>query len=91
MNLVGAILKHATTSPDASAIIENDRTLNYRELGELAARTSAYLAALGVRRGDQVGLCLRETADSIVAFLAAARLGAVTVPLRIFHPFAPKG
>src|SRR5262249_49773190 len=81
MNLVGSILKHAKTSPDAPAIIEHDRALNYGELGELIVRTSAHLATFGVRRGDQVGLCLRETTDNIVAFLAAAKLGAVTVPL----------
>jgi acyl-coenzyme A synthetase/AMP-(fatty) acid ligase len=81
MNLVGAILSHARTRPDAPALIDRDRTIDYRELAELVTRAGGRLAAIGVQRGDRIGLCLRDTSTHIVTLLAVAGLGAVAVPL----------
>lgn len=81
MNLVGPLLSHATTTPDAPALIEGDRTIGYRDLATLVARTAAHLLALGHRPGERIGLCLRDTPAHVVAFLAVAQIGAVAVPL----------
>jgi acyl-coenzyme A synthetase/AMP-(fatty) acid ligase len=81
MNVVGQILNHARTMPDAPALIEGDRIRTYRELAILVARTSAQFGALGLRRGDRAGLCLKDTSAHLVALLAVARIGAAAVPL----------
>jgi long-chain acyl-CoA synthetase len=81
MSLVGPLLAHARTTPDALALIEGDRTIDYRELAILVRRTAAHLARLGTQRGDRIGICLRDTAVHVVAFLAIVYLGAVAVPL----------
>jgi acyl-coenzyme A synthetase/AMP-(fatty) acid ligase len=81
MNVVGPILHFGKTRPNAPALIEGERTISYHELAMLVARTAGHLAALGLQRGDRVGLCLKDTAAHVVALLAAARLGAVAVPL----------
>jgi acyl-coenzyme A synthetase/AMP-(fatty) acid ligase len=44
-------------------------------------RTATHLAALEVKRGDRVGICLRDDWQHVVAFLAVARLGAVAVQI----------
>lgn len=81
MNIVGVILNHARTRPDAPALVEGGRTVDFRQLAALVERTAAHLGALGLVRGDRVGLCLKDTAAHLVALLAVARIGAVAVPL----------
>src|SRR5436190_237316 len=67
--------------PEAIALIDEGRTITYGELAELVGRTAGYLAALGVQRGDQVGLCLKDDWQHVVALLAVARLGATFVQI----------
>jgi len=52
-------------------------TLSFTELGEEVARVRAGLERLGVARGDRVAAYLPNIAETAVAFLAAASLGAV--------------
>jgi acyl-coenzyme A synthetase/AMP-(fatty) acid ligase len=81
MNLVEPILWHGRSRPDTIALVDNDRTITYRELAELVSRTAGHLRALGVRRGDYIGLCLKNDWRHIVALLAVARLGAIFVQI----------
>ena len=81
MNMTDPILRLAKLRPDASALVEGDRTISYRELGEMIARTAGHLVKLGVRRGDRIGLCLKDTAQHMATLIAVARAGGVTVSL----------
>ncbi len=67
--------------PHAAALIEREQTITYGELADRVFRTAGYLAKLGVVRGDQVGLCLKDDSQHVVALLAVARLGATTVQI----------
>ncbi|MDN5852609.1 MAG: AMP-binding protein [Actinomycetia bacterium] len=60
--------------------------LTFAELEERVRRVAAGLRALGIGRGDAVALYLPMTSEAVVAFYAAARIGAVLVPL--FSGFA---
>jgi acyl-coenzyme A synthetase/AMP-(fatty) acid ligase len=81
MNVIGGVLHFGKTRQDAPALIEGDRTITYGELAELVRRTACHLAALGLRRGDRIGLCLKDTSDHVVALLAVAWMGGAAVPL----------
>lgn len=81
MNALAAILHYARTRPHTVALSDGGRGITYRELAALTTRTAAHLSALGVVPRDRVGLRLRDSADHIIALLAAARIGAVAVPL----------
>lgn len=81
MNVADAIASHAQAQPDAPALVDDERRLTYRELDRLIRQGAVYLRALGIRAGDAVALCLGDNADHVVAFLSAARLGAVSVPI----------
>ncbi|MDI3298110.1 MAG: AMP-binding protein [Bacillota bacterium] len=56
------------------------RSLTYGELRQEADRLARGLRALGVRRGDRVGVYLPMLPETAVAILALAKLGAVFVP-----------
>ena len=71
----------AGLSPDALALKLGSVELSYIELHGMVGALSAFLLARGVGRGDRVAL-LGYTSDRQVALIhAAARVGAVVVPL----------
>src|SRR5919109_449615 len=55
------------------------RRLTYRQLKEEAERFAGAMAALGVGRGDRVGLLLPNCPQFVVAWYGLQRLGAVPV------------
>ena len=76
---LGELLRTAAQhAPDAEAFRYRAERLSYRDWDTLADKVAANLAARGVTRGDVVALLLPTTPLYLVAYLAAARLGAVT-------------
>ncbi len=53
--------------------------LTYRKLSELVDRFATALYQLGVRPGDRVALMLPNSPHFVIAFFAAAKLGAIVV------------
>jgi acyl-CoA synthetase (AMP-forming)/AMP-acid ligase II len=58
--------------------------VTYREVDEQSARLARTLIGLGVGKGDRVGILLPNGIHYPVVFLAAARIGAVAVPINTF-------
>lgn len=56
-------------------------TMTYRELHREVGRCASALRALGLGRGDAVGLFMPMTPELVVAFLAVAKIGGVILPL----------
>lgn len=76
---LGELLRLAATrEPDAEAFRYRQEVLLYRDWDRLADRLAAAWWSRGVRHGDVVALLLPSTPLYLVAYLAAARLGAVT-------------
>ncbi len=73
----------AAESPHADAFRYRDERLSYADWHELAGRLAGGLAARGVGRGDVIALLLPSTPLYLVAYLAAARLGAVTTGINV--------
>ncbi len=83
-NNVGLMLtKRASLSPRMEAIVEVEagRRFTFAALNERANRTANALTALGVRKGDRVGLLLMNSVEFAEGFFALAKLGAIVVPL----------
>jgi benzoate-CoA ligase len=55
--------------------------VTYAELGDRVNRVAHGLKALGLRREDRIGLCLLDTVDWPIVFLAAVRSGIVPVAM----------
>ncbi|HXP72907.1 MAG TPA: class I adenylate-forming enzyme family protein [Stellaceae bacterium] len=81
MNLAEVIARHAATRPDVLAMMDGERRVTYRDLDRRIRQGGAHLRSLDIRPGDAVAICLKDTADHVIAFLSAARLGAVAVPI----------
>src|ERR1043166_6333661 len=83
MNVMEPILWRARMQPDVAALIEQEKTITYGELADRVLRTANHLAKLGVARGDQVGLCLKDDSQHVVALLAVAYMGAAAVQIDV--------
>jgi acyl-CoA synthetase (AMP-forming)/AMP-acid ligase II len=81
MNLADALAHHVRARPDRPAIVAGARVVLYRDLDGLVRRWAAHLAALGLRQGEVVGIALKDTIEHLVALYAAARMGAVSLPM----------
>ena len=69
----------ATRFGDIAAFATADGwTLTYRQLDELSQAVAAGLAARGISERDVVVLVLPSTVEYVVAYVALARLGAIT-------------
>lgn len=64
------------------------RTLTYAQLREAVTRLAGTLRALGVGKGDTIGIFMPLIPETVVGVLAAAYIGAVTVPA--FSGYGPQ-
>ena len=62
--------------------------MTFEHLQDRSRRLANALAALGIARGDRVGILLPQCPETVIAHLAAYRLGAVALPL--FTLFGPE-
>jgi long-chain acyl-CoA synthetase len=77
-----ALLEQAVQrQPDGDALVCGEQRLTWRGLAQQCARLAGGLAARGVRHGDRVALLLGNRIEFVIALFAAARLGAISVPL----------
>jgi len=79
---------------DAAAILVTDgraitRTVTFGELADDSNRLANALRGLGVGLGDRIGIVLPQRPETAVAHIAAAKLGAIAVPLSVL--FGPDG
>lgn len=83
MLLIGDILRRRALGSDAerTALFLNEHRWSYRELNEAAVRLANGLRALGISRGDRVALLGRNSVEWVVTYFAAAKAGAILVPV----------
>jgi len=65
-------------------IVLGEQRIGYAEADELSGRLARGLVALGLAKGARVGLLMPNGPDWVVAWLAAARIGCVVVPINTF-------
>ena len=71
----------AAENPDGTFLIYNDRRFTFAQVESQAASLAAALAELGIERGDRIAIDLPNWPEFVVSMFAAAKLGAVIVPL----------
>jgi fatty-acyl-CoA synthase len=82
-NTASWLERHAEARPDAEALLDAHRRLDYDQLASRVARCAGVLEAAGVRRGDRVAILLGNHAPYLETVFAAARLGAMAVPVNV--------
>ncbi|TDC90232.1 class I adenylate-forming enzyme family protein [Actinomadura sp. 7K507] len=80
MRTVGDVLR-SRTSDDHTFLVCDDERLTYRDACRESRRLAKGLVAAGAGHGTHIGLLIPSGADFVVAALAAARIGAVAVPM----------
>lgn len=65
--------------PDAQALVDRHRSLDFKQLNAEVKAGAAFLESLGVNRGDRVAASTGNQLELVVAFLAVQRLGAIWV------------
>ena len=82
--LLGEMLaRNARKCPDLEGVIFRDRRVRYRELDERVNRLANSLLLKGINKGDNVGLLMQNSREMLEIFFAAAKIGAVNVPVNI--------
>ena len=73
-------------TPDATALIWEDRELTYNELNSRANQLAHYLRRRGVGPDTRVGLCVERSPEMIIALLGILKAGGAYVPLDPAYP-----
>ncbi|GAA3969000.1 Pls/PosA family non-ribosomal peptide synthetase [Gordonia caeni] len=85
--LIDILAATAAAHPDAPAIDDGDQILSYSELVAVVRRTAGRLGALGIGRGDRVGIRMPSGhRDLYIAILATLYAGAAYVPVDADDP-----
>jgi acyl-CoA synthetase (AMP-forming)/AMP-acid ligase II len=85
---VPELLALRRTQADGEFLVTDDERLTYAAADARSAELADALLACGVGKGTRVGILFPNCAQWIIAWLAAARIGALTVPLSTFAPGA---
>ncbi len=80
-NVASWIRAHAEAAPQREALIDDERRLGYAELEARCAAAAGLLTERGVGRGDRVALLLGNRSGTLELVFAAARLGAIALPI----------
>src|SRR5699024_3923109 len=61
--------------------VYKERQVNYAELDELVNRSEQVMLEQGIKKGTRLRLLSKNSLDFIIMMFAAAKLGAVTIPI----------
>ncbi len=81
MTLVEMVGKNAKKVPEKTAIVFHDSKMNYRELNDTANRLANSLLAMGIKKGDRIGLMLPRIPELVISFLATAKALGIAAPI----------
>jgi fatty-acyl-CoA synthase len=73
--------RQARERGDAEALVTQDGRFSFREILEKSSAVAGGMQALGIGRGDHVGILMGNDEKWLSLFYGAALLGAVTVPV----------
>src|SRR4029450_3226371 len=73
-------------TPEAVAVVFEDRQLTYAELNKKAKRLAHYLRTLGVGPEARVGICLERSLEMVIGMLGILKAGGAYVPLDAAFP-----
>jgi len=76
----------ASRTPDAVAVVYEDRELTYRELDQRANQLAHHLRQRGVGPEVRVGLCVERSLDMVVGLLGILKAGGAYVPMDPAYP-----
>ncbi|MER5301177.1 amino acid adenylation domain-containing protein [Streptomyces lasiicapitis] len=79
--IVEMFREQARNRPDAVAIVDEHRSLTYRQAAELSSQLAHHLIARGLTAEQVVGISLGRSAEMVVGLLGVLQAGGAFVPL----------
>ena len=83
MDVKTLIVRAAREYPDNPALVYKTTRMTFRELNQTSNRLAHGILALGIRKGDRVGMFLHNHCEFIEIDFALSKAGIVRVPLNI--------
>jgi acyl-CoA synthetase (AMP-forming)/AMP-acid ligase II len=83
MDVKTLIVRAAREFPDNLALVYKNTRMTFRELNQTSNRLAQGIRALGIRKGDRVGMLLHNHVEFIQLDFALSKVGIVRVPLNI--------
>ncbi len=80
-NVAKDIFQIAETHAGKTALVTPHATYTYADLHAQTERLAGNVLTLGIRPGDRAGLCLDDTAEHVILYIALARLGVMVIPM----------
>ena len=81
MTIVEMLERNARLFPEKTAIIHGNERISYGSFYERANALANFLMAMGLKKGDRVGLLLQKTPEVLISFLGVAAAGGVVFPI----------
>jgi acyl-CoA synthetase (AMP-forming)/AMP-acid ligase II len=85
------LLKMRRAGPDGEFLVTDSERLTFGEADTASLELADALLASGVGKGTRVGILFPNCVQWLICWLAASRIGALTVPLSTFAPGAELG
>ena len=86
VTLPALFAEQAARTPDATAVVFEQRTLSYAELDAQANQLAQHLRALGVGPESVVGLCVERSPSMLIGLLGILKAGGAYLPLDPGYP-----
>ncbi|QKG85303.1 long-chain fatty acid--CoA ligase [Kroppenstedtia pulmonis] len=82
MVTIGNLIKsRASLTPDLEAVVCENRRIGYRDYNIMINQLADYLLERNIQKGDRIALLCHNHSSFPLIYLAAAKIGAITVPL----------
>ena len=81
MTIIEMLERSARLFPEKTAISHRNEKISYRSFYERANALADFLVAMGLKKGDRVGILLQKTPEVIISFLGIAAAGGIVFPL----------
>jgi long-chain acyl-CoA synthetase len=79
--LFGLLEESARKYPDKPCTIFNGAVISYKEMNQITDHLAAGIAALGVKKGDRVGIFMPNTPQFVITFFSILKAGGVVVSI----------
>ncbi|WP_106767071.1 non-ribosomal peptide synthetase [Paenibacillus faecalis] len=85
-SVVNLFVDQVTHTPEKIAVVSGEEQVTYRELHERSGRLASQLQALGVKRGEYVGIMAERQVSTIVGILGILKVGGAYMPIDPKYP-----
>ena len=79
MNITHGLRRALQVNPQGIALLEEERTLSWAEVGERVSRLAGALGQLGIAKGDRIAVLMLNSSRYLELYLAVGWAGAVIV------------